>query len=340
MIRDSITGTLQIGPGTLLKTLQSIPEFQNEAMPVYEMIEWEPPMDSSDFAPEDWTRLAMTIGDNYYKYDGFVVLSGTDTMAYTASALSFMLENLAKPVVLTGAQVPLVEVYNDAKRNLIISMLIAANFDIPEVCLCFNNQLFRGNRAKKVDNWGIDAFASPNFPVLATMGTAVNLRVDLILNAPKRKFRVCTDFCSNIYVLHMIPGFDDTSLISFAEKESNKPKAMVIALYGTGNAPTRRTGFTNFVKKAISSGIVVVGITQCVRGAVNLGSYATGSALMNLGVIDGNDMTIEATVTKLGCLLGKKLEGEELRQAMTSNLRGELTPRELKYAGLKLDSKL
>ena len=216
MIKD-VDGSLRTSSGHLANELKKIPEFQHADMPLYELIEWNPPLDSSDFSPDEWIKLATTISENYYKYDGFVILHGTDTMAYTASALSFMFENLSKPVIITGAQVPLMEVYNDAKRNLIVSMLMASNFDIPEVCIFFNLKLFRGNRTKKIDNWGIDAFGSPNFPPLATMGTAVNFRSELVLEAPKRRFRCFTNLNTNIYVLHMIPGFDDSSLNIFAE---------------------------------------------------------------------------------------------------------------------------
>eukprot|EP00455_Lapot_gusevi_P030238 TRINITY_DN3249_c0_g1_i4.p1 TRINITY_DN3249_c0_g1~~TRINITY_DN3249_c0_g1_i4.p1 ORF type:complete len:343 (-),score=95.51 TRINITY_DN3249_c0_g1_i4:68-1066(-) len=312
--------------GHLPKILKTFPEFSHQDMPAYDVIEWETPLDSSDFSPSEWVRLAEQVEENIFNYEGFVILHGTDTMAYTASALSFMLENLSKPVIVTGAQVPLGELHNDAKRNLIISMLLAANFDIPEVCLFFNLSLYRGNRTKKIDSWGIDAFRSPNFPPLAVMGTQVSVRHDLILPAPKRRFRIAKSLCTNINVLQAIPGFDDSSLLNFCQNPDNTPKGLVLALYGTGNAPTRRKGFIDALAVGRQNGVEIVVTSQCLRGSVNLSSYATGIQLRNLGLIDGHDMTIEACVTKLAYLMGHGLRGAELKEAMERNLRGEVTP--------------
>jgi L-asparaginase len=255
-----------------------------------------------------------------------VILHGTDTMSYTASALSFMLENLNKTVILTGSMIPLSAPVSDAKRNLIISLMCSVNLDIPEVCIFFNNSLLRGNRSKKLDPVSVHAFDSPNFPPLAEMGVHISIRRDLILQAPRRRFIIHKELFVNIAVLCLVPGFDDTCINAFvATAQNNKPVAFILQLYGAGNAPSNKKEFIGALENATARGCVVVATSQCLRGSVDFTQYATGSALMRLGVIDARDMTVEACVTKLSYLMGRGLRGMALKQAMESNLRGEMT---------------
>eukprot|EP00698_Gefionella_okellyi_P021731 TRINITY_DN7111_c0_g1_i1.p1 TRINITY_DN7111_c0_g1~~TRINITY_DN7111_c0_g1_i1.p1 ORF type:complete len:321 (+),score=62.79 TRINITY_DN7111_c0_g1_i1:805-1767(+) len=293
-------------------------------MPLFEVIQWDPPIDSSDMTPAGWVKVAEKIHEVYDQFDGFVVLHGTDTLAYTASALSFMLENLAKPVVLTGAMIPLSEVYNDASRNLIVSMIIAGNLDVPEVCVWFQNHLLRGNRCKKVDSWNIDAsFQSPNFPPLATLGTGLQVNYSLIRRPPAEPLRVHTQMHTCIVVVSLTPGFSDDVFEAMAER--GNLRALVLMSYGTGNAPSRKQQFLTTIERVVARGIAVVVQSQCIKGFVSLGTYATGVQLQKLGVITSHDMTTEATVTKLSYLLGRGFSGDALKRAMEMDFRGELS---------------
>lgn len=325
MKRNS-AGHLAPTSGYLLEMLRSMPELQHPDVPNYDLIEWNKPVDSSDFSPALWIQLAKQIEENYYNYDGFVILHGTDTMAYTASALSFMLENLNKTVILTGSMIPLSAPVSDAKRNLIISLMCSVNLDIPEVCIFFNNALYRGNRSKKLDPISTNAFDSPNFPPLAEMGVHIAIRRDLILPSPKRRFQMNSKLFCNIAVFSLVPGFDDVCINAFVSTSTpDKPVAMILQLYGAGNAPANKKGFIAALENATAAGCVVVATSQCLRGSVDMSQYATGHALLRLGVIDGRDMTVESCVTKLSHLMGIGLRGRELKQAMESNWRGELT---------------
>lgn len=311
--------------GFLKKYLSDLPEMRHPDVPAFDVLEWETLMDSSDFSPACWIKIAKQIGEHYFDYDGFVVLHGTDTLAYTASALSFMLEHLGKPVVLTGSMIPISAPVTDAKRNLIISLMVAANMDIPEVCVFFNTALLRGNRSRKVDPGNSDAFQSPNLQPLAEMGVKVLIRHSLIRPAPKKRLAVHTRLFSNIAVMVMIPGFDDTCIHSFV-MSSDSDKALVLALYGSGNAPAHKQAFIDALKLAMARKTTVVVVSQCMRGSVDMSQYETGNFLKRLGVVDGKDMTIEATVTKLSFLMGQGLTGTNLKLAMESDMRGELTP--------------
>jgi len=320
-------GTLRPAQGYIERMLQTVPEFHHPDVPTYDVLEWAAPLDSSDFSPACWSLLAKQIEQHYYDYDGFVVLHGTDTMAYTASALSFMLENLGKSVIITGAMIPLAYPVSDAKRNLIVSLMCAANLDIPEVCIFFNDVLLRGNRAKKLDPGTVNPFHSPNFPPLATMGVRIALQRDIILPAPRRKFHAHTRMYGNIAVMLLVPGFDDLALQSFvATSTRDRPAVLVLMLYGAGNAPSQKESFLETMRNAIqNNGAIVVITSQCLHGTVDMSQYATGNVLRQMGVIDGRDMTVEATVTKLAFLLGAGLRGQQLKTAMEQNLRGELT---------------
>jgi len=287
----------------------------------YTVLEFDPLLDSSSMTPKDWETIAATVEKHYYDYDGFVVIHGTDTMAYTASALSYMLENLGKIVVLTGSQLPLLQAYSDARQNLVLSLLFAAHVDVPEVCILFNNVLLRGCRAKKVDATSTTAFLSPNFPPLATIGTSITLNRQLFLKPPIRRFQCRRALRTKIVALHMIPGFDD-GVIKGAASEAD---ALILMLYGTGNAPSERQEFIEILQSAIGQGTVVVAVSQCSKGEVNLNKYKVGSVLHNIGVLSAGDMTVEAASTKLAYLMGMGMVGPDLRHAFMSSLRGERT---------------
>lgn len=315
-------GSLRPKKGFLTGMIPRCDELLRPGMPEVVVEEYEPLLDSSDMGPEDWVKIATTIETSYYEYDGFVVIHGTDTMAYTASALSFMFSNLGKPVVLVGSMLPFGEVHSDARRNLACSILIAGTCGniIPEVCIFFNDRLVRGNRSTKVDSSAIGAFDSPNIPPLAIMGTEMVLNEALIQPLPNSRFALNTDLETKILVLRLVPGFVDLDAIIASDV-----KAVVLLLYGTGNAPGRKTGFISWVKRLIEKGVYVVACSQCLRGTVELEDYAVGKQLHDAGVLSGLDMTCEAVVTKMAYLLPKNLPPHDLREAFHTSLRGELT---------------
>jgi len=288
--------------GHLQRQLALMPEFHRPEMPDFTIHEYDPLMDSSDMTPEDWQHIADDIKAHYDQYDGFVILHGTDTMAFTASALSFMLENLSKPVIVTGSQIPLAELRSDGQINLLNSLYVAANFPINEVSLFFNNRLYRGNRTTKAHADGFDAFASPNLSPLLEAGIHIRR-----LGTPP------APHTTGELVVHPITP--------------QPVKALILRSYGVGNAP-QNGEFLKELQEASSRGIVVVNLTQCMSGKVNMGGYATGNALAQAGIISGFDMTVEATLTKLHYLLSQDLDVQSIRTAMMQNLRGELTPDE------------
>jgi L-asparaginase len=313
-------GSLRPVRGFLNAQLAHMEELQKAEMPSFDVSEFDEIVDSSDVTAEDWKLMCEKIQTNYHEYDGFVIIHGTDTMAYSASALSFMLENLAKPVVFVGAQLPFGEVHSDARRNVGVAILIAGRCDLPEVCIFFNDRLFRGNRAVKIDSVGVAAFDSPNCPALATLGTEVAVNDRLLLGQPKGKFAIHTSMDNHILVLRLVPGFIDLDGLSHSGV-----RGVVLLLYGTGNAPARRQGLLQWVRKMIESGVHVVVVSQCLKGRVELHKYAVGRQLAECGVISGADMTCEAAVAKLSYLLGRELSHEQVKVAMEQNLRGELT---------------
>ena len=325
-MKRGVDGSLAPTSGYLLSALRAMPELQHEDCPAFQLLEWPTPMDSSDFSPHHWIRLAQQVESNYYDYDGFVILHGTDTLAYTASALSFMLEHLNKTVILTGSMIPLAAPVSDAKRNVIISLLSAVNLDIPEVCVFFNNLLLRGNRARKLDPFSVNAFDSPNYPPLATMGTSILVNRSLIRSAPRRRFSISTALHATIACVIMTPAFDPQVLLLYVRQSTrDKPIALVLQLFGGGNGPVHREEFVRVMEEVEAHHAVVVVTTQCLRGSVDMGEYATGTGMGAWGLIDGRDMTVEACTAKLSYLMGRGLRGQQLKEAMEADLRGELT---------------
>ncbi|TPV61006.1 asparaginase [Aestuariibacter sp. GS-14] len=308
-------------PGFLAQTLANMPEFHREEMPLYTLHEYDELMDSSDMSPTDWQHIADDIANHYDQYDGFIILHGTDTMAYTASALSFMLENLGKPVIITGSQIPFAELRSDGQENLLNALYIAANYPIAEVSLYFNNKLLRGNRSRKVDADGFDAFDSPNFPPLLEAGISIRVKAGKITLPTPHTLKVNPVKAQPIGLVSLYPGISPAVIENTIQQPVN---ALILLSYGVGNAP-QNPALLAQLKLAAERDIVVINCTQCLRGKVNMGGYKTGHGLSQIGVVSGHDMTPEATLAKLHCLLSQSLTVEALKHALTHNLRGELT---------------
>ncbi|MEH2921222.1 asparaginase [Samsonia erythrinae] len=311
--------------GHLQEQLAQMPEFHRDEMPAFTLHEYTPLIDSSDMTPADWQYIADDIQQHYDDYDGFVILHGTDTMAFTASALSFMLENLAKPVIVTGSQIPLAELRSDGQTNLLNALYVAANYPINEVTLFFNNKLLRGNRTTKAHADGFDAFASPNFPPLLEAGIHIRRLAPSVgcTHCPPLQVHHITP--QPIGVVTLYPGISADVIGNFLRQPV---KALILRSYGVGNAP-QSPGLLNELREACARGTVVVNLTQCISGRVNMGGYATGNALAQAGVVSGFDMTVEAALTKLHYLLSQPaLVADEIRGLMQQNLRGELSDKD------------
>lgn len=326
MIENPATGTLESFNFDLL--LNHVPELKrfNYRISSYQ---FDPPLDSSDMEPSLWAKLVKIIAYNYDNYDGFVILHGTDTMSYTASALSFMLENLNKPVILTGSQLPIGTLRTDGKENLITAIEIAAakNSDgtpiVPEVCIFFENHLMRGNRTGKINAEHFNAFRSFNYPPLAKAGIHIKYEPHLILKPdPSKPLKPHYLLDTNVVILTLFPGLSESIVNSLLHVPGLK--AVILKTYGSGNAP-QKEWFIRQIKEAIDRGIIIVNITQCTSGIVEMERYETGIKLPQAGVISGYDSTPEAAVTKLMFLLGHELTHMEIRIKMNSCLAGEIT---------------
>lgn len=308
--------------GHLQQQLAGMPEFFRAEMPDFTLHEYQPLIDSSNMTPVEWQAIADDIFSHYDDYDGFVILHGTDTMAFTTSALSFMLENLAKPLIVTGSQIPLTALRSDGQQNLLNALYLAANYPLNEVTLFFNNLLFRGNRTTKVHADGFNAFSSPNLPPLLEAGIHIRRLNTPTLTRDSSELIVRNITPQPIGVVTLYPGISADVIQNFLRQPV---KALILRSYGVGNAPQNQS-FLSVLEEASLRGIVVVNLTQCLSGKVNMGGYATGNSLARVGVISGYDMTVEATLTKLHFLLSQSLSVSEIRQKMQQNLCGELTP--------------
>ncbi len=307
-------------PGMMAQQLSNLSELHRPEMPKYELNEYSPLIDSAEMAPADWQRIANDIGANYQDYDGFVILHGTDTMAYTASALSFIFENLSKPVIVTGSQIPLASLRTDARANLLNAMYIAAEHPLPEVSLFFDDKLLRGNRSTKARADGFDAFDSPNLPALARAGITIRRSSVDAIKPTLDPFNVAQITPQPIAVVTLYPGINHEVINNALQAPV---KALILRSFGVGNAP-RNPAILALLQKAHQRGVVVVNLSQCYEGRVAMGSYATGNALQQAGVISGQDMTLEAALAKLHILLSRKLPTEDVRTLMQQDLRGEL----------------
>jgi L-asparaginase len=305
--------------------LDHLPTLRNLALQLT-VISFDKPIDSSNISPADWQVLASLIFEHYDTHDGFVVLHGTDTMAYTASALSFMLDGLGKPVVFTGAQLPISEPRSDARENLITALEVASARKngiplVPEVCIYFNYELLRGNRSKKVESMQFDAFDSGNYPPLAKAGVKIDYNFSVIRPAGRRNLRLFSKIDTNISILKLFPGIQEATVSAILK--TPKLRGVILETYGSGNAPTSPS-LLKHLKEAILSGVLVLNISQCPGGRVMQGRYETSRELQRIGVIGGADMTTEAAVTKLMVLLGE-YDREKVKSLIAEAWAGELT---------------
>lgn len=326
MIRNAESGALETFNFDNLS--RHVPEMQSFGYRI-DNYQFDPPIDSSDMNPSLWTRLVDIISSRYDDYDGFVILHGTDTMAYTASALSFMLEGLSKPVILTGSQLPIDILRTDGKENLLTAIELAAAKDaqgrarVPEVCVFFERKLLRGNRVTKADAEQFDAFCSYNCQPLATVGININYNDSLIHHPePDEPFRPQSDTYNGILAITLFPGIrrqliEDVMKIQYI-------KGIILRTFGSGNAP-RLQWLTDALTKASEDGKVIVNVTQCQGGSVAMGRYETGLQLLNAGVVSGRDITIESAITKLMVLFGRGYSPEEVRTRMNMPIAGEMT---------------
>ncbi len=309
-------------PEALSKALENIRDLNQPTAPTWELLEFHPLLDSSDITVKEWNKIGRTIAEHYASYDGFVVLHGTDTMAYTAAALSFMLENLDKPVILTGAQIPLCEMRSDGYDNIINSVLLAASDKLCEVCLYFNGTLLRGNRSTKLSSDRLGAFDSPNYPHLAECGIQIQFHDQALLQPQAGPFRLQEFEEIPIGVLKVFPGIQ---LQLFESIMTKKLHGVVLETFGAGNIPSSQNALLPVIEKAHRSGCVLTVCSQCPQGAVSLGTYETSQGLIRTGAVSGHDMTTEAAVAKLYYLFSRYADPETVKEKMGNNLRGELT---------------
>lgn len=307
--------------GFLQEILENIPVLKSDQMPYWELYELDPLLDSSNMTVVEWNVIGSLIEQNYDKFDGFVILHGTDTMAYTASALSFSLENLGKPIIITGSQIPLFEVRNDALDNLLTSMLIAAEGKINEVALCFGDKLLRGNRSTKKSTSDLNAFYSPNFPLLADIGTKIYYNSMISQKTHTEAFRVQRLDKIPIGIIKVFPGIQ---FELFEEIMTESLRGIVLETFGAGNIPGSADAILPIVKKAYENGTVLVICSQCLKGSVSLGAYETSAALKKAGAVCAYDMTTEAAVAKLYYLFSCGYDAETVKRKMEEDIAGEI----------------
>lgn len=320
---------LTLKPFDFSQILDEVPEIRKFAFKI-DTYSFEPPIDSSDVEPSLWQDLARLIKDKYEDYDGFIILHGTDTMSYSASALSFMLDGLTKPVIFTGSQLPIGVPRTDGKENLISAVEIASAKDeeghpaVPEVCVCFDSLLMRGNRSTKVNSEVFRAFQSPNFPPLAEAGINIRYNNEYIRkpNDWYQSLTINTDLDTRVSILKIHPGITPEVVRNILCGKDTR--AIIMETYGSGNAPTR-DWFLDIVKESSAMNMIIVNVTQCLAGTVNMNIYANGKALERAGVIDGYDSTTESALAKLFYLMGKSRDNEWVKAMMSRNLKGEIS---------------
>ncbi|MDD4657064.1 MAG: type I asparaginase [Bacteroidales bacterium] len=322
--------TLALAPFNFEEILAEVPEIK-KIVHTIDTYSFSPPIDSSDVEPTFWKELAKLIKKKYHLYDGFVILHGTDTMSYSASALSFMLENLEKPIIFTGSQLPIGMLRTDGKENLISSIEIAAARDsvtgraiVPEVCIYFESQLYRGNRTTKSSAENFKAFHSPNYPCLAQAGIHIKYNTPYI-NYPSKwgkELIIKTAIDTNVAIIKLFPGISDATIKSTFDISGLK--AVILETYGSGNAPTK-PWFLDLISNATSKGIIILNITQCQAGTVDMEAYSTGIMLKKIGVVSGFDSTTEAAILKLFFLMGHSSSNQSIKELLMNNLRGEIS---------------
>ncbi len=324
MVKDSDTGALKAFD--FKKLLKNIPELKLLDCEI-DTVSFHEPIDSSNMSLLHWKKIATIIEENYLNFDGFVVLHGSDTMSYSASALSFMLENLTKPVIFTGSQLPIGDLRTDAKENLITAIQIASLQEkgkpvIQEVCLYFEYKLYRGNRTTKISAEHFNAFTSPNFPELAESGVHLKVNKDILFRkSGNKKLKVNKEFDDNVIIVKLFPGINKEVLS--AVFNIKKLKGIVLETYGSGNAPSE-SWFVEEIEKAIKKNIYVINVTQCSGGSVTMGQYETSTQLKSIGVVSGHNITTEAAITKLMYLLGQKIATDVFKTIFETSLRGEM----------------
>jgi len=326
MGRNAETGALE--PLDFNHLVSNMPEFAyiKTEIDVYQFVN---PVDSSNMSPSFWTHIVNIIAERYAQYDGFVVLHGTDTMAYTASALSFMLENLTKPVILTGSQLPMGKLRTDGKENLITSIEIASMIDeeghalIPEVCIFFNGKLLRGNRSTKQNADGFNAFESFNYPHLCEAGVEFTFNKHNIMRPDFTKPMVPhTAMDPNVVVFSLFPGIQESIVRHVLE--TPEVRGVIMRSYGSGNAP-QESWFLHILRRATERGVTIINISQCASGKVEMGRYGTGYQLQEAGVISGYDSTVESAVTKLMLMQARYYDSHLIRKIMNTSICGEIT---------------
>lgn len=321
MVKDSVSGALR--PFDMHKIYEVLPILKRINCNI-ETFQLDPIIDSSDVNTSKWLEFASIIKKNYDSYDGFVILHGTDTMSYTASALSFLLKDLSKPIIITGSQLPLGMIRTDGRDNIISSVEIAANDEvlIPEVCIFFDNKLYRGNRTTKINAEYFEAFYSGNYPSLAKVGINITYKKHLLLSKPKTDLFVYDSLCEDVIIMKIHPAISKEYLQAVSNIKNLK--GIIMETYGSGNAPTSKW-FLDGIQNIINKGVMIMNVTQCKAGSVEMGHYQASCSLRDMGVISGKDITTEAALAKMMFVLGNFTDKGKQIELLNKNLRGEIS---------------